>query len=127
MENSQKFLLIKIGLTLLVIFLVVVGLNYWGIINFGKSDSLENTVPGDLGQEEKVQATIVALGENLIGINVKPFLIRITPQTIFIKSSGGSDQTSLKDLKKDDNVTVYYTTINYSAEGAVASKVEVIK
>ena len=127
MENSQKNLLIKIGLALLIIFLVVVGLNYWGIINFGKNSGLENTVPGDLGQEEKVQAKIVALGENLIGINVKPFLIRITPQTVFIKSGGGSDQISLKDLKKGDNVTVYYTTINYSAEGAVASKVEVIK
>ncbi len=83
-----------------------------------------NFVPKELGLNESISSEITALGENSFGIKVKPFLIEITPSTVFVK--GSQNNAGLSDLKLGQKVTVEYIKLTHGV-GVTASKVEIVE
>lgn len=120
MTTSKSRIIVLVGLVVVVVGFLLFKFNFFG--NKNNSPAGVNFVPKELGLAESVSSEITALGENSFGIKVKPFLIEITPSTIFVK--GGQNNAGLSDLKLGQKITIEYIKLTHGV-GVTATRVEI--
>lgn len=120
MITSKSRIIVLVGLVIIVIGFLLFQFHFFG--NKNSSRPAVNFVPKELGLTESISSEIVALGENSFGIKVKPFLIEITPATVFVK--GGQNKAGFSDLKLGQKVTVEYIKLTHGV-GVTATRIEI--
>lgn len=118
MITNKDRIIVIIG----IIIIVAVGVFLLFRLNFFKNNNPAGVIPKELGLTKSISSEIIALGENSFGIKVKPFLIEITPATVFVKR--GQNNASFPDLKLGQKVTIEYIKLTHGV-GVTAIKVEI--